>query len=243
LVRLAALRRGIAPYSINVQKKESMMNVVPLRATPDDAAPVHFMGRLTGLLPGGLLGVEDDDGVTWRCRRAASCLLKPEVGDTVLLSGPNSSRVYLIAVIEQADTSVGRIEVPGDLTLGGGGAVLIESRTGVRLRSGEKLEISSREWMLQAERGDCRVDEMRFTAQTCDATVGRVRLIGKVLETVADRIVQIARNALRSVDEVDQIRVGHLDCKATDTVRIHGKHTLVTGKELVKVDASQIHMG
>lgn len=221
-----------------------MMNVVPLRAAPDNATPVHFVGRLAAHLPGGQLGVEDDDGLTWRCRRAASCLLKPEVGDTVLLSGPDSHRVYLIAVIEQADASVGRIDVPGDLTLGGGsGAVSIESSTGVRLHGGQRLEMSGREWMVQAEQGDCRVDEMRVTARTVDATAGRVRLIGKVLETVADRIVQIARNALRSVDEVDQIRVGHLDCKATDTVRIHGKHTLVTGKELVKVDASQIHMG
>ncbi|MNT91215.1 hypothetical protein D3C72_2322770 [compost metagenome] len=64
-----------------------------------------------------------------------------------------------------------------------------------------------------------------------------------MLETVADRIVQMARNTLRLVDEIDQVRVGHLDCKATDTVRIHGQHTIVTGKELVKVDASQIHMG
>jgi hypothetical protein len=64
-----------------------------------------------------------------------------------------------------------------------------------------------------------------------------------VFEVVADRIVQMARNALRLVEEIDQVRVGHLDCKATETVRIHGNHTVVTGKDLVKVDAAQIHMG
>jgi len=220
------------------------MNVVALRTVSPESTPVHLMGRLTGLMPDGTLAVEGEDGVVWSCLRAASCLLKPEEGDTVLLSGPDRHRVYLIAVIEQADASASRIDVPGDLTLGGGaGAVSIESSTNVRVQSGATLEMASAQWTMQADEGHCRVNEMHFIAQSADATVGRLRMVGKVLETVADRIVQMARNTLRLVDEIDQVRVGHLDCKATDTVRIHGQHTIVTGKELVKVDASQIHMG
>ena len=50
-------------------------------------------------------------------------------------------------------------------------------------------------------------------------------------------------NTLRIVDEMDQSRVRHLDCKASETVRINGRNTTVTGQDLVKVDAAQIHMG
>ncbi|TWD90349.1 uncharacterized protein DUF3540 [Variovorax beijingensis] len=220
------------------------MNVVPLRSAPAESAPVHFIGRLTACMSDGQLQVEDDEGAVWMCRRAASCLLKPREGDTVLLSGPDRLRVYLIAVIEQADPAASRIDAPGDITFGGaGGTVSIESAGNLSLRSSAALEMKSVRWAMQADEGDCRVDQLRVTAQSVDATVGRTRLVGKVLETVADRIVQMARNALRLVEEVDQSRVGHLDCKATQTVRIHGQHTMVTGKELVKVDASQIHMG
>ncbi|RST52526.1 DUF3540 domain-containing protein [Variovorax sp. DXTD-1] len=220
------------------------MNVIPLRATPSDQTPVHVLGRLASFLPDGQLGVEDESGSIWICRRAASCLLKPEIGDEVLLSGPDRDRVWLIAVTEQADASASRIDAPGDLTLGSiEGAVSIESAGNVRLRSGATLEMESPRWVLRAESGDCHVVNMRFTAETADATVGRLRMVGKVLETSVDRLVQMARNALRLVDEIDQSRVGHLDCKATETVRIHGRHTLVTGQDLVKVDASQIHMG
>ncbi|MBD9668764.1 hypothetical protein J2W37_001650 [Variovorax paradoxus] len=220
------------------------MNVVPLRSVPHESTPVHFIGRLTAFMSDGRLGVEDEDGIVWSCRRAASCLLKPEAGDTVLLSGPDPHRVYLIAVIEQADASASRIDAPGDLTLGGGlGTVSIQSTGNVRLQSGATLEMASAKWALQASQGHCRVNEMHFTAQAADATVGRLRMVGRVFETVADRIVQMARNTLRLTDEIEQVRVGHLDCKATDTVRIHGQHTIVTGKELVKIDASQIHMG
>ncbi|MBT2333250.1 DUF3540 domain-containing protein [Variovorax paradoxus] len=220
------------------------MNVVALRAAPGEHTPVHFIGRLTGPLPDGQLGVEDEQGLAWSCRRAASCLLAPQPGDTVMLSGPDRFRVYLIAVIEQADASASRIDAPGHMTLGGAeGSVSIESAGDVRLRSGGALDMRGERWDVQAETGHCHVDELRVTARTVDATTGRLRVVGKVFETVADRMVQMARNALRMVDEVDQVRAGHLDCKATQTVRIHGRHTTVTGKELVKVDAAQIHMG
>ncbi|EJL76655.1 Protein of unknown function (DUF3540) [Variovorax sp. CF313] len=221
------------------------MKVVPLiREIPAEAVPVHFMGKLVACLPDGRFGVEDENGVDWSCRRAASCLLKPELGDTVLLSGPDRHRVYLIAVIEQADASSSCIDAPGDLVLGGNaGTVSIASASGVHLHSGGKLEMNGAQWALQAGKADCRIDDMRYTGQVADATLGRLRLVGKTFETVADRIVQMARTALRMVDEIEQVRVGHLDCEAADTVRIHGKHTAVTGKDLVKVDAAQIHMG
>ncbi|KQW59533.1 DUF3540 domain-containing protein [Variovorax sp. Root411] len=219
------------------------MNVVSLRAALNEPTPVHFMGRLSMLMPDGLIAVEDEQGSVRLCRRAASCLLRPAVGDLVLVSGPDSTRAYLIAVIEQADGAVSHIDSAGELKLGGQAGVSIESAGDVRIQSDATLEMKSRQWSMRAGQGLCHIDEMRYTSHAVDATVGRFRLVGKVFEVVVDRIVQMARNALRLVDEIDQVRVGHLDCKATETVRIHGNHTVVTGKDLVKVDAAQIHMG
>jgi hypothetical protein len=39
------------------------------------------------------------------------------------------------------------------------------------------------------------------------------------------------------------VRAGQIDMQASRTLRLHAKNTLVTSKELVKVDAEQIHMG
>lgn len=220
------------------------MNVVPLRPAPSESVPVQVLGRLLCAMPDGQLSVEGEDGATWMCRRAASCLLKPEPGDTVLLSGPDRLRVYLIAVIEQVDASMSRIDVQGSLSLAANaGTVSIDSPTDLLLRSGGKLEMQSRQWALEAGEAQCNVDDMRYTGQAVDATVGRLRLVGKVFETVAHRMVQMARNALRLVDEVDQVRAGHLEIRAQETVTLRGKHMLMTGKELIKVDAGQIHMG
>lgn len=214
------------------------MSVVSFPKVFKEDQPVHLLGTMTGQTPDGLIGVEDEQGGAWLCRRAASCLLKPEVGDTVLLSGPDRLRAYLIAVIEQADASSSRIEAAGDLTLAstGPGRVSIRSATALTLESADTL-------MLKAERGDCELGQLQFHARSADAAIGHLRLVGKVFETMADRVVQMARNALRLVDDTERVRVGHLDQEATHTLRMHGCHTVVSARDVVKVDAGQIHLG
>lgn len=221
------------------------MNVIALRspATPAEVS-VHMIGKVLGRDPDARILVEDEGGAQWSCRLAASCLLQPAPGDTVLFSGPDAQRVFLIAVVEQADPLASLVEVPGDLVLSApGGSITIDSSVDLKLRGASKLDMSAKQWLARADQAQCQVGEMRFVGQALDATIGRVRLMGKVFETMADRLVSMARSALRVVDETEQVRAGHLDCEATHTVRVHGHHTVVTGKELVKVDAAQIHMG
>jgi len=220
------------------------MNVVALRPAPVTPGPVHLLGHVTAIAPDGQIGVEDESGTAWTCRRAASCLLQPQPGDTVMISGPDRLRVWLIAVVEQADATASRIDAPGNVVLASAtGSVSIESASDVRLRAVGAVDMQAAQWKLEADLAQCRVDEMHYTGRQADATVGHTRIFGKVFETVADRVMQMARSAFRIVDETEQVRVGQMDVEAEHSVRIHGQHTLVTGTDLVKVDASQIHMG
>lgn len=215
------------------------MNVVSLHPNlPREQTPIHVLGHLVGSTPDGQWKVTDESGATWTCRRAASCLLRPEPGDTVMVSGPDRYRLYLIAVVEKADPSASRIEAAGDVTLTAmtGGCVSLESSSELRLHGGRMLNMT-------ASKASCAVTEMDFSAQTTEASVGHLRFFGKAIESVVDRMVQMARTALRIVDETDQLRAGHVDHEAKETVRVHGRHTVVTGQDLVKVDSAQIHMG
>ena len=205
--------------------------------------PVHLIGSIEAAAVDGVFAVHCD-GRVWHARRAASCLLAPAVGDTVLISGPDRARVYLIAVIEQVDPSVHRIEVDGDLTLATrSGAIAFDSAKDLHLKSAAALRLESETLALRADQADCVVDGMRYTGREVTATVGKTRLIGKVYEAVVDRLVQMSRNAFRTTDEVEHVRAGNLDYQAEQSARVHAKYTMVTGDDLVKVDAKQIHMG
>lgn len=218
------------------------MNGAMKKITPDAATPVQLLGTVARELENGMFLVECG-GQAWRCRRAASCLLKPGAGDTVLLAG-DSTRVFLLAVIEQADATMARIEMPGDVLLSAAqGNVTVHSARQVNLHGENGLTMQADQLALRVRQGDCVVDEMQYAGRELKGTVGVVRLIGQLCETMVDRVMQVSRNAFRMVEQTDQARVGHLDVEAGEAARIHAKTTMVTGEKLVKVDAAQIHVG
>lgn len=205
--------------------------------------PVHLLGRVVAREDDGSYRV-DCDGHPWRARRAASCLLAPAVGDQVLISGPDAGRVYLIAVVEQADPAHTRLELPGDVVVGtpegglaleSGGEIALRGRTAVRVET-DQLELRARE-------SRCVADRIRYVAAELQATVGTTRLVGKAYEAVLDRLTLMSRLSFRTTEEIEQVRAGTLDYQAEQAARVHANYTMVTGAELVKVDAKQIHMG
>lgn len=197
--------------------------------------PVHLLGELLRREDDGSYAVACD-GRVWTVQRAASCLLEPQPGDEVLISGPDPARIYLIAVTVQADPARATLQAEGDLVLRSrSGGVLLEGESAVRVRAPE-YAVEAGE-----ERHTC--GSMRMVAKQLHATVGEVRLVGRSYEAVMDRMTLMARLSQRSVSEMDQVRAGAIDFQAEQSARLHAAYTVVTGGDLVKVDAKQIHMG
>lgn len=188
------------------------------------------------------------------CLRAASCLLVPAPGDTVMVAGPGCSdsqsqsesegELYLIAVVAQADTRHAVLAVNGDLTLASRhGGVAVRSAGALELQSDTAVATRAPEWQLTAERGQCHVASLDYQGAEVRFSVLVSRFVGRACEVVLDRLHLLTRSSFRLTEEVEQVRAGQIDMQASGTLRLHAKNTLVTSKELVKVDAEQIHMG
>src|SRR5690606_33755267 len=78
--------------------------------------PVQLLGTVIRMEDGGFCVVQCETA-EWRVERAASCLLAPEVGDTVLISGPVPQQTYLIAVVRQASPDTARLETQGNMVI------------------------------------------------------------------------------------------------------------------------------
>jgi len=63
------------------------------------------------------------------------------------------------------------------------------------------------------------------------------------LKQYRHRFSQRVKNAYRRVEGMDQLRAQHIDHAADKTMSLRGENTLMTAKQLVKVDGEQIHMG
>lgn len=179
-----------------------------------------------------------------RCRRAASCLLLPAPGDTVMVAGPHDDALYVIAVVAQADRRRATLAVDGDLRLHSKrGGIAIHSAGALDLQSDTAVATRAPQWKLTAERGQCSVSELDYQGAEVRFSVLVSRFVGHACEVVLDRLHLLTRSSFRITEEVEQVRAGQIDIQASRTLRLHAKNTLVTSKELVKVDAEQIHMG
>ncbi|MEN4917268.1 DUF3540 domain-containing protein [Achromobacter spanius] len=205
--------------------------------------PVHLLGKVLHREPDGGYAVACD-GRTWSARRAASCLLVPEPGDEVLISGPDPSRVYLIAVTVQADPARATLEAQGELVVRSRGAsVLLQGADEVRLEGGSAVRVDAPEYTVKAQDAQHVCKRVRMIAESLHATVGETTLTGRTYEAALDRLTVMARLSMRSIADVEQVRAGTIDYQAGQNARLHASYTLVTGSNLVKVDAKQIHVG
>ncbi|MDY0271988.1 MAG: DUF3540 domain-containing protein [Advenella sp.] len=217
------------------------MSIAAKMKTAYEYDPVHLIGVVESV--GDEAGYRVRcDGYEWHCKRAASCLLAPEVGDTVLVSGPDHQRVYLLAVIEQANPAASLLQVPGQLRVSAG-KVDIESQGGIAMQSGQALTLESVQLNIQSDKGMCVVNEMEYLGKKVTSTVGFFHFIGNVYESIVERLSQMSRSSFRVTEGVEQVRAGMIDFEAEKTARVHSKYTVVTAEDLIKVDGKQIHMG
>lgn len=221
------------------------MAALPQVLTREDDA-VQRLGTVTHLGADGWHAVRcanDSHGSTLRVRRAASCLLEPRLGDTVLVWGPNPAQAYIVAVIEQVDPAASRIGVDGDLTLvSRSGNVNVQAARDLTL-TGTDVSLDGEMLKVNAPHARLALQDTEFLGVGVRATVASLRVVGRTCEVVMDRISHLAQHIFRLAERMEQARAGHIDYQADQTARVHARQTIVTGRDVVKVDADQIHMG
>ncbi len=209
--------------------------ISPHTAAHPNAGPPHqAVGQVVNILPDGFFIVRHRQR-GWQCRLAASCLLQPEMGDDVLIAG-DRTQLWLLAVLTRADSHrASLLSVPGDLTLAPQGALT--------LHSGQSLRLTGPELAIEAERGTCDINALRYRGQDLSAWIHSVSMVGHCLESVWHSLVQISHRLVRKVTQTEHARVGQLDYQAQDYARIHGQNVLITSEAVTKIDSEQIHLG
>jgi hypothetical protein len=135
-------------------------------------------------------------------------------------------------------SSAANVTVQGQrVSLRGGAtdAVAVLSADGVELR-GRKLHLQSEDAHYEATRSLFRSAQVR-------AELGDVHVRVERLETVAQQVVQYARNLYQRVEEVAQQRAGTLRMLIDQTWQVRAKRALTRTQETFKVRAETIHLG
>ncbi len=184
---------------------------------------------------------EPPDLQAWAAKRAASCLLEPRVGDRVWFVAeagpPGQQRSYVTAVLERAAG-----ELPAQLSVEGAAELHLQADV-LRLRAEEKLEVQTDEVRVQGRLASVVLDECSSVLRSLFTYASKMTFVGKAIDTLADRLVSHSKTSQRTVEEIDVVKAGTIDYRATNSAQIGGEQTLVTGAQIVKVDGGQIHVG
>lgn len=182
------------------------------------------MARITGQVTDTWLL----DGMDGPARRAASCHLRPGVGDRVWFVREGDD-CFITAVLERA-----RPASPSTLDLG----------EDVKLHATGTLEVHAKdELRVRAPRATAAVQHISVFAKTAVSHIAKRTLVGSVLEQVLDRFTSHTKTSQRTVDGLDQLQARDVDHRAQSTLSLGGEHTLLKGRTLIKADGDQIHIG
>lgn len=210
--------------------------------SPEPRALVQRYATVRAVSEDGVL--VDDGGTTRLVRQATSCLVEPLIGDLALIVAPTSDPGgHLLAVLERESTAL-TLCAPGDLTLRAPrGHLSLRGEQGLALSTARSLELRADEAQLQARSGRIILHECAAVIRTVFASLTKLTHIGQVLELLVDRVTQRSEHSTRVIAGSDQTQAHDIDYKASNNVQIRSKRTIVDGREVVKLDGGQIHLG
>jgi hypothetical protein len=175
-------------------------------------------------------------------RRAASCLLQPAAGDTVLAADVGGS-TWILAVLIRGD-SPAVVPLPADSTLKvAQGGLKLAVQDELTLAAGRQVSVLAPEVSVQAARATISLGALQLAAGLVEATVDRVKSVVDLLDTVAQRVRVKAGSMHRQVEDLDHLQAGQLFYSIKNVLNMRGKHAVVSAESEVRVDGERIHLG
>jgi hypothetical protein len=205
-------------------------------------SPYHTSATVLRAEDGGFRARTDTGEI--RCRRAASCLLEPSVGDRVLVFADTDGRNYILAVLERPEGAPGEVVVEGDLRwVSRAGAMHFTAPKGIHLESRAEVTAVTDRFRLVAESAQVATRSVLAVGERIDAQFQKVAYFARSLDAFVDHVATRCKTALRVTEQTESVRAGRLDYRADELLTMRGENTVLTAEELVKVDGKQMHLG
>src|SRR6185503_3484680 len=154
--------------------REAFMNNLARKLEND--ALSHEIGRVTGTREGGSFGVRTEAG-EYRAKRAVSCLLEPEVGDTVALLTTQAGVCYVTAVLEREAGATGRIVVDGDLEIQlPAGQFTVAAQESVNLLAAKEVSVVAGALRVNAREGNLVIERLALLGSIASAELEKIKV-------------------------------------------------------------------
>lgn len=173
-----------------------------------------------------------------------SCLLAPEVGDTVLFTHPSEGEgAYVLAVLHRPQPDTGRLHLPGGNHLTSSSAGLQLHGASLSLNAAQQLQLNSADLDVNAGSAAVRVKHWQGWFDTAETHAVNVKLTAKTLSSRVGRLIQRLMESFRQTEGLDETRAGRVRVTADHHHQVEAGHLTHTAKGFVKIDGQKIDLG
>lgn len=179
-----------------------------------------------------------------RARCAVSCLIAPEIGDTVLLSvseDPMSSYILSILLRPEADHSV--LNIPGGATFKTAQGQLVIQATAISMKSQQSLNLDTATLTVQAQEAEVRLSRLLSWIEQAETLVSTIKLVAKNITTTVERRILKAKESFKWIEQVDETRAGRVRMDIEGRFQMQSRHTSIKSEGLVAIDGKKINLG
>ncbi len=180
-----------------------------------------------------------------QAQAAASCLLRPEPGDLVLLTQGQDGVAWLLAILQRAHPETpATLSHPAGLTLlSEAGPVIIKAADTIGLVSDGTVLLAGQSLHADAQQAVLRLDETIVTGSKAEMHVGVLRLVADRLDAFVSHALHRLKTVLRLVEDADRTEAREVHVRASERLIQRGHVASLTAREDVRVDADRIHIG
>lgn len=160
-------------------------------------------------------------------RQAASCLLAPEVGDVVMCS-ISPLGIHILHVLERDAAESATLSAPGAERL-----ILAQAA----------IDMRAQELSATAERAKAHVDKLHLFSRLVSVVAGGLDIVADRLKRVARQETTSATDSVRTVQNTDTLRAGHILRDASEVMSLRSDIAVIESRGDMRVNGERISMG
>ncbi|APG19808.1 hypothetical protein A3780_20405 [Kosakonia radicincitans] len=188
--------------------------------------------------------LESMDPSLTHAMKAASCLSEPANGDLVLVcSSENYRNHYIISILSASEASVSTVILSDGIRLSSrDGRLKIETQR-LTICAEEKLSIASSSIYLTSRALLLRSQHLRARLSSTVARIYALQMHSVTVLATCRRLFVKARDSFRWVERMDDTRAGRINLSTEETIKIRSASLTMRASDNVKIDGKHIDLG
>ena len=183
------------------------------------------------------------DGRQETAKVSFSCLVQPEINDSVLIARDAVGQFFVLSILEREGSQ--------DLTMAFQGSAKLQSMQGsVDIFSAESISMTSssihtvsEESVYRSKKTYVDSDQLTANGKTAQVNYSNIRVLSDMINTIAKQAIQKFQGYIRHTDKADQVKAGQMTRDVEGLYSMDSNHTIMLSKKDTKIDAERIHMG